>query len=220
MELLAATASGEIRFCTDCDTYRILWMGVMIDFEQDELAHFKRQLERHHHLSNCCMDTEVVVPTGLKKLWLRFSKDELLRFSELLDEAQDRHAQLMAEPWHRNIELYETPAISRGAHAIGSKQLIADYELTHLPDHLRMTYGNWGIDLPYSHFWELYENVETIAKESMAADEGADHYLVLDTPLQNLKLLINVCDAPAVLNELQRAAWRSPALQSLSGRWN
>ena len=50
--------------------------------------------------------------------------------------------------------------------------------------------------------------------------DESEHYLVLDTPMQNLKLLINTTDAATVLNELERASWQSPGLQYTTGRLN
>jgi len=213
MRLLAASALGEVRFCARHDLYRVLGLGLVLDFSGSELADFKQFLNDQLNkplcsTSPCC--GVIRISTGLGPLKLVLSTDQLRQFISLLDEAQRL----------RKMYSHEPPPKSAYSDSVPSNwpcTLEPVIQVQMYVDYLQLRYRAWELTVANNQFWpfllELHHRIMTFMQKGTVSEKAL---LVLDTPLDNLRLLVYLQDASQLVNTLYLEAFQSPELLGLN----
>ncbi len=90
---------GYVVRCRECGHYQIAYLCVMLTLDEKEFRSFHRMVQQHYEVSACITNDLckcIVVQTPATNTCFLFSKREIKRFAELLDEADtEQHAQVL-----------------------------------------------------------------------------------------------------------------------------
>lgn len=88
---------GYVVRCKECGHYQLAYLCVMVTLDEKEFRSFRRMVQQHYEDSLCITNDFckcIVIPTPAANTCFLFTKREITRFVQLLDEADNEEKAL------------------------------------------------------------------------------------------------------------------------------